>query len=109
MQSKAWGDDMAWQEVARVDEIREGAAKVVSVNGEDVAVFLVDGQYHAIANTCPHKGGPLGDGVLDGCVVTCPWHGWKFDVTTGVSAVVKSVSVPKYNVKVEGDKVWVEA
>ena len=100
---------MALHEVAKVGEIREGAAKVVTVDGNEVAVFNVGGQYHAISNACAHKGGPLGEGVLDGNVVTCPLHGWKFDVTTGVSAVVKTVKVPNYKVVVEGDKIMVEA
>ena len=100
---------MALHEVARVGEIKEGMSKVVSVNGEDVAVFNVAGQYHATCSTCPHKGGPLGEGMLDGNVVTCPWHQWKFDVTTGVSAVVKTVSVPHYKVVVQDGKILVEA
>ncbi len=100
---------MAWQEVARVGEIKEGTSKVVSVNGEDVAVFNVNGEYRAIASTCPHKGGPLGEGMLDGNVVTCPWHHWKFDVCTGVSPVAKTVSVPCYKVLVQDGKIMVEA
>ncbi len=99
---------MAWQEVANEGEIREGGAKVVSVNGNEVAVFRVEGRYHAISNTCPHRGGPLGEGLLMDTIVTCPIHNWKFDVTTGCSPAVKSMAVPKYNVKAENGKIWVE-
>jgi nitrite reductase/ring-hydroxylating ferredoxin subunit len=49
----------------------------------EVAVFNVDGKFYVLKNECPHAGGPLGEGFLDGPVVTCPWHGWQFDVTSG--------------------------
>ena len=94
-------------EAAKVDEIKPGHGKQVEVNGKPIALFNVDGKFFAIANTCPHQGGPLGEGQLADKVVTCPWHGWKFNVETGVSAVVASVKVPKYEVKVEDGKVMV--
>ena|SRR3989344_1631005 len=91
-----------------VDEIKEGAAKVVSVDGEEVAVFKLEGKFYAIQHKCPHKGGPLGEGSLDGSVVVCPWHGWKFDIKTGVSPVFPTAKVKTYNVRVEGNEVVVE-
>ena len=69
--------------VARTDEILSGRAKLVEANGQEIAVFNIDGAFHAIDNTCSHVGGPLSEGELDGCEVTCPWHGAVFDVTTG--------------------------
>ncbi len=94
--------------VGSVDEIKEGCAKVVSVNGEDVAVFKHEGRFYAIQHTCPHKGGPLGEGSLDGSVVTCPWHGWKFDIKTGVSPVFPTAKIKTYKVNVKGDEVSIE-
>ena len=55
-----------------------------------------------------HRGGPLGEGELDGKIVVCPWHGWRYDVTTGVNELNPSISVQKYQVKVEGDDLLVE-
>jgi nitrite reductase (NADH) small subunit/3-phenylpropionate/trans-cinnamate dioxygenase ferredoxin subunit len=93
--------------VATTDQLTPGQGMTVQVNGEYVALFNVDGTFYAIDDTCPHAGGPLGQGVLEDCVVTCPWHGWRFNVTTGVSPVVSSISVKKYEVKVEGNDVLV--
>lgn len=56
---------------------------VTTENGHEIALFNRDGAFFALENTCPHQGGPLGEGTIeDGCV-TCPWHGWQFDVQTG--------------------------
>lgn len=93
--------------VASVTDLKPGENKVVEVNGEQVALFNVDGEFFAITNTCPHRGGPLGEGFLEGDVVTCPWHGWKFNVKTGVSPVVPTAKVASYQVKVEGSDVMV--
>lgn len=93
--------------VATTDQLTPGQGMTVQVNGEYVALFNVDGTFYAISDTCPHAGGPLGQGLLEGCIVTCPWHGWRFNVTTGVSPVVSSISVKKYEVKVEGNDVLV--
>jgi nitrite reductase/ring-hydroxylating ferredoxin subunit len=95
--------------VATVNEIPEGGSKCVKVNGVPVSIWNIGGKLHAIADTCPHAGGPLSEGFIDEeLVVTCPWHGWKFCVTDGKSPVVPSMSVPVYNVKVEGEDVLVE-
>lgn|SRR3989338_4975125 len=93
--------------VASISDLKPGENKVVSVNGTEVGLFNVDGNFSAISNTCPHKGGPLGEGLLEGEVVTCPWHGWRFNVKTGVSPVVPTAKVPCYQVKVEGNDVFV--
>lgn len=69
--------------VASTDEIPPGTGKTVEVHGVWIALFNVDGAYFAVDNTCPHAGGPIGEGSLSGEVVTCPWHGWQFNVRTG--------------------------
>lgn len=94
--------------VARVGEIPEGGVKVVYVDEIPVAVFCIDGAYHAIEDLCTHDGGPLADGVLEGCVIECPRHGARFDVRTGaVLAMPATVPVPAYDVRVEGDDIQV--
>jgi len=69
--------------VATVNEISPGTGKTVDVNGTWIALFNVGGTFYAVDNTCPHAGGPLGEGRLTGDTVDCPWHGWRFDVKTG--------------------------
>lgn len=71
--------------VATAGEVREGAGSVVRVGDTAVALFRVEGRCYAIANACPHRGGPLGEGELEGHVVTCPWHGWTWDVRSGAN------------------------
>lgn len=93
--------------VAKNSEIASGTGKTVEVDGIPVAIFNVNGAIHATHNTCLHKKGPLGDGSLDGNTVTCPWHGWEYDVTNGQCLTNPSVRVQKFEVKVEGDDVFV--
>ncbi len=92
---------------ASAADLKPGENKTVMVNGEEVGLFNVEGQFFAISNQCAHRGGPLGEGYLEGDVVTCPWHGWKFNVKTGVSPVMPTAKVPTFQVKVEGEDVLV--
>src|SRR3989338_2792280 len=93
--------------VAGISDVKPGENKVVEVNGEQVGLFNLDGEFFAISNTCPHRGGPLGEGYLEGDVVTCPWHGWRFNVKTGNNAIMPNMKVQSYHVKVEGNDVFV--
>ena len=93
--------------VAEVTDLKPGESKTVMVGDRELALFNVAGVFHAIDNTCPHRGGPLGEGVLEGPIVTCPWHGWRFDVTTGLSPVVKTAHVDKVAVVIDGHDVKV--
>jgi nitrite reductase/ring-hydroxylating ferredoxin subunit len=94
--------------VCKTSDIPVGSGRTVDVKGTSVAVFNVDGAFHAINDTCMHRGGPLGEGEVDGKIVICPWHGWRFDVTTGTNEFNPSLAVEKYEVKIEGDDLWVE-
>ncbi len=98
---------MAFVKAAKVADIPEGTGAVVNVDGTDVAVFNVNGNFYAIDNTCLHRGGPLGEGILDDKIVTCPWHGWTYDVTTGQSTFNPNARVAAYKIKVEGEDVLV--
>jgi len=67
---------MTFHEVAHISEIQQEKPKIVPANEEGVALFHVNGNIFAISNTCMHRRGPLGEGQIEGDVVTCPWHGW---------------------------------
>ncbi len=99
---------MSFVEVAKVSDVKPGNSKVVNAGGKELALVNVDGSFHVTENACLHRGGPLGEGTLDDSVVTCPWHGWKFNVKTGVSPVNPAAKIQTYKVKVEGEKVLVE-
>jgi nitrite reductase (NADH) small subunit len=89
--------------VAQVGDIPVGRGKTVEVDGRCLAVFNAGhGRYHAVSGTCPHEGGPLGDGVLLGARVVCPWHGFDFEVDTGGCSAAPDLSVDVYPVHVDG-------
>jgi nitrite reductase (NADH) small subunit len=94
--------------VAEVSDLQPGEGKTVVVGDRELALFNIDGKFHIIDNICPHRGGPLGDGVLEGQDVVCPWHGWRFNVTTGVSPVIKTAKVDSFPVVVDGNDIKVE-
>lgn len=95
--------------VASRGEIPEGNGKMVEAEGKKIALFNAGGKFYAIGNECKHRGGPLAEGDLDGIHVTCPWHGWEYDITTGESLDDPGVRVGCFAVKVEGDDILVEA
>lgn len=95
--------------VASTSELAPGQAKKVEVDGKVIALFNLEGGYHAIDDTCPHRGGPLSEGPVEGEVVTCPWHGSKFNVTSGdVLTPPAGNGVSSYRVRVSGSDVEVE-
>ena len=93
--------------VAKASEIPKGTGKVVEAGGKTIAIFNAEGTFYAIDNTCRHRGGPLGEGSLSGTTVTCPWHGWEYDVSSGACQMDQSITVQQYDVKVDGDDILV--
>ena len=98
---------MGLQRVAKVAEIPAGTIREFQVGGKAIALANVGGEFHAINNSCLHRGGPLGGGVLEGQVVTCPWHGWQFDVTNGKVTQNPAVGVDCYTLEVRGEDIFV--
>jgi nitrite reductase/ring-hydroxylating ferredoxin subunit len=96
-----------WWPVARADECPPGTCLERVVQGRVVALYNVEGKFFALDGICPHQGGPLGKGCLDGAIVTCPWHGWQFDVRTGVSRISPRIFQPTLEVRVQGQQVVV--
>ena len=94
--------------VGAVSDVPVGAGRVMQAGGRTLALFNVDGTLHALDNACAHRGGPLGEGELDGALVSCPWHAWRWDVTTGANANNPAVRIACFPVTVEGDQVFVE-
>ena len=92
-----------------VSEVPSGTAKLVEVEGLQVALFNVDGTFYAIDNACSHVGGSLGEGSLEGDQVECPWHGARFNVKTGkVLSAPAADDVAAYKVRVAGPDVEIE-
>jgi nitrite reductase (NADH) small subunit len=99
---------MAFVRIAKATDIAPGQIREIQVEGTAIAVANVGGQFHAINNTCLHRGGPLGQGSLQGNVVTCPWHGWTFDVTSGKITHNQAGGVACYRVELRGEDVYVD-
>ncbi len=99
---------MARLSLGKIGDIPVGEGRVVDAGGKTLALFNVGGTYHAIDNTCSHRGGPLGEGDLDGTIVACPWHGWRWDVATGANANNPAVSVACFPITVEQGEIFVE-
>ena len=97
-----------WIRVAPAADIAPGDYASAEVDGNFVAVFNVDGEFFALDGVCPHQGGPLGKGALQGCIVTCPWHGWQFDVRNGEFQLRTSLVQPGFAVRIVGEEVQVE-
>ena len=98
---------MDFVRVARSDEVIEGRGTIVKLAGTRVALFRVGGSLYAIRNQCPHMGGDLGEGLVEGDVVRCPWHGWRFSVRTGRHPETEVVSVRTYEVREEEGEIYV--
>ncbi len=93
--------------VAKTTEIIEGSPKIIMHNNEEIAIFNVKNQFYAISNTCAHRGGPLGEGTVKDNVVTCPWHMWRYDVTTG-KGIMSNASVKKYELEIKGEEIFIK-
>jgi nitrite reductase/ring-hydroxylating ferredoxin subunit len=98
---------MSRQVVALVSEVEPGRCKIVTARGREIGLFNVGGEIFAVNHVCPHRGGPLGEGRIAGTVVTCPWHGWTFDVRTGRPDHPGGHTVATYQVKVDDTTIYV--
>ena len=93
--------------VANLSDLAPASCRTVEANGKAVALFNVDGTIYALDNTCLHRGGPLGEGTLEGDVVTCPLHMWEYNVRNGENVGNPSIKVAAYPVEVEGNDIKV--
>jgi nitrite reductase (NADH) small subunit/3-phenylpropionate/trans-cinnamate dioxygenase ferredoxin subunit len=93
--------------VALAEDVPPGTGRAVEVEGRAVALFNVGGTFYAIDGTCLHRGGPVGEGDLEDEIVTCPWHGWQYDVTTGRNVMDPDIGLAQYEVEIENGVVKV--
>lgn len=94
--------------VGKTSDIAPGTVQVFDVDGHPVGVANVDGKFYAFADMCTHDDGPVAEGELEGCVIECPRHGARFDITTGAALSMPAiVPLPVYDLKIEGDMILV--
>ncbi len=88
--------------------LEEGSMKLVDVEGVPVLLVKVSGKIFAVDNRCPHQSCGLSDGSLEGNVVICPCHGWRFDLTTGEYEEAEEITLTKHEWKIESGKILVK-
>jgi len=102
---------MNFIKVSTLSELKEGSSKIVKVKNSKVALFRYNGKVTAIGNACLHKGGPLGLGCVekkyDGLYVTCPWHGWEYNIETGKAPLDFKDQQSVYEIKTDGEDILV--
>ena len=96
-----------WVKAAAAGELAPGQGKLVRVDGQDIALFNINGTLHAIGAICPHESGPLHEGVVEGDTIVCPWHAFDFHAATGECSVDPGLRVPVFELKVEGGEVFI--
>jgi len=95
--------------VAALDDLAPGQPKLVDAGGVRVVLARAGGDVYACGDVCSHRGGPLGEGKLSGTRLTCPWHGWMFDIRTGTCAFpARGAPIASYTVRVDGNEIFVE-
>jgi nitrite reductase (NADH) small subunit len=97
---------MVWVNALKESELAAGQAKNVTLEGKEIALYNVEGTFYATDNTCLHAAGPLGEGTLDKETITCPLHGWQYNVTTGKHAFSEQ-KLQTYEVKKENGEIQV--
>ena len=93
--------------VGCINDFTPGQGKMVTVNGRHVALFRLGNEFFALDNMCLHRGGPLCEGAIDNGVVTCPWHGWSYEIRTGTMVQDPRVGVSRHEIRRDGDNVAV--
>lgn len=99
---------MAFSRAAKQEEIPLDTIHEVRVDERTIALANVDGSYYAMDNVCLHRAGPLGQGELEGCVVSCPWHGWQYDVRTGRVTFNPEMKLKTFPVELRDGEIWVD-
>lgn len=94
--------------LVRLEELPPGTSREFTAGGRIIAVFNIDGTVHAIDGLCAHAGGPVARGILNGSIVTCPWHGWQYDVTTGRHCLTPNICQQRFPVTIVDGSVYVE-
>jgi nitrite reductase/ring-hydroxylating ferredoxin subunit len=99
---------MAFVKVGSLAELPPGSVMQAEVGEHAFAICNLGGELHALDGVCPHAGGPLGEGILDGERLICPWHAWEYDCRTGLNDYDENVKLTKFPVKAEGDDVLID-
>lgn len=99
---------MTWHQAAPLEQLESSGAIEVLVEQRVIALFLVDSNIHAVDGMCAHQGGPIAAGEVSGNCVTCPWHGWQYDIRDGKNLLTGKQMLETFATRVEDGDIWVE-
>jgi nitrite reductase (NADH) small subunit len=99
---------MALEAIGKVDDWKIGQGREMLINGRVIAVFRTSESFFAVDGMCAHQGGPIAQGELDGKCVTCPWHGWQYDLTDGTNLLTRKKMLDCFAVEIREGSVWVD-
>ncbi len=99
---------MAWYEVDKITDWEMGKARELLIAGQVMAIFRTQDGFIAVDGMCAHQGGPIAQGDLDGNCVTCPWHGWQYDIRDGKNLLTGKQMLACFATEVRGETLWVE-
>src|SRR5215469_70549 len=99
---------MPFVKVGSLRELAPGTVREAQADGNPYAICNIGGELRAFEGTCPHAGGPLGEGTIDGENLVCPWHAWEYNGRTGVNTFDDTVCLASFPVKVEGDDILID-
>jgi nitrite reductase (NADH) small subunit len=94
-----------FRKVATTSDVSPGQGHIVEVDGNQIAIWNINGTYYAFQNICPHRGGPVGEGEVEDNTITCPWHGFRFDLRTGTCAFNPAMKLTLYDIQVDGSDI----
>ena len=97
-----------WKKLLDCPNLLPQSGQVVMMDEKPVALFNIDGEFIAIDNKCPHRGGSLGDGEIEGDIVTCPWHGWQFNCRTGKAVENDAIIVRTYEIENRSEGIFIK-
>lgn len=98
---------MGWHFLCSVDDVQAGSGREFVIGDRVLAVFRSQQQWHALDGMCAHQGGPIAQGQLDGVCVTCPWHGWQYDITNGKNMLTGREMLACFPLEQRGQELWV--
>ena len=99
---------MAWHEAGKIDDWEIGQGRELLIAGRVVAVFRTEEQFSAIDGMCAHQGGPIAQGKLERNCVTCPWHGWQYNITDGVNLLTQKKMLDCFSLQLREGVVWID-
>ena len=99
---------MSWHHLCASSELSENVGREFVVDGRVIALFHDGHEIHAIDGMCAHQGGPIAQGKLDGKCITCPWHGWQYDITSGKNLLTGKHMLDCFAVEIRDGQVWVQ-